>query len=325
MKKLKQELKDNILAPCYLVVGPEDYLRKSCREALRRKVCGDDTMNFTYREGRGFEIAELREIAQTLPFLAPRRLIMLENTGLLKKGGEELAELLTELPPETILVMVEEESDKRSKLYKAFAKLGRVVECGFLSEEEYRAAAQSMFRQGGYTIDRDALDLLLERCGGEMNTLSGESEKLMAYCLDKKAVSLEDVERITSVTLQGRIFSMIDAMALGRPREAYLLYEELRALREPPLRILYLITQQVERILAVKELGERGLSTAAIAETLGVKPYAVGKYAHQARAFSREGWQMRLEHCLNYDHAVKRGDLSDQMAAELALVEMSSR
>ena len=56
-------------------------------------------------------------------------------------------------------------------------------------------------------------------------------------------------------------------------------------LREPPARMLYLITQQLSRILAVKELDGRGMPPAAIAETLGIRPFAVGKYARQAKAF----------------------------------------
>ena len=324
MKKLKKDIADRAFEPAYLIWGPEAYLRRQAKKALQKALTGGDDMNYTYREGR-IDLSEIRDIAQTVPFFAERRLIVLENTGLVKKGGEELAALIPELPPETVLVMVEEEADKRSKLYKAFERNGYVAECAFLSEAEMRRSAAALFRQEGRQITPDALDLLLERCGDELENLMTEKDKLLAYTLDKKQVTQEDVEAITSVNIQGRIFDMIDAVLLGRPREAYLLYEDLRTLREPPARILYLITQQVQRILSVKELDARGLSAAAIAEELGIRSFAVGKYARQARAFSFREWERRLERCADLDYAVKSGNLKDDMAVELALVELSSR
>lgn len=325
MEQLKKDLAEGIIFPLYLVTGPEAYLRRECKNALRRTLLGDDEINFTYREGKNVDLEELSEIAQTVPFLAPRRMILLENSGLAKKGGDALEELLPQIPPECVLVLVEEESDKRTRLYKTIQRTGRVVDCNYLSEGDLKKSAKALLKQAGCSIDAEALDLLMDRCGGELSTLAGETDKLAAYCMERGKVSLADVEAVTSVTLQSRIFSMIDAMALGRPREAYLMYEELRALRESPMRILYLITQHVSRLLAVKELDGRGLSSQSIGESLGLKPFLVGKYAHQARALTGDVWQKRLAHLVEYDHNVKQGKLSDTLAVELALVEMSMR
>ena len=324
MKKLKADIADHAFEPAYLIWGPEAYLRRQAKNALRKALAGDDELNYTYREGK-IDLPEIRDIAMTVPFFAQKRLLILENTGLVKKGGEELADLLPELPPETVLVMVEEEADKRSKLYKAFDRCGHIAECALLNEAELRQSAAVLFKQAGFRITREALDLFVDRCGDDLENLMGEKEKLLAYTLDRKEIREEDVEAITSVTVQGRIFDMIDAVLLGRPREAYLLYEDLMTLREPPARMLYLITQQLSRILAVKELDGRGMPPAAIAETLGIRPFAVGKYARQAKAFPGKEWQRRLERCTELDYAVKSGNLNDALAVELALVELSTK
>ena len=93
MKKLKQDIADRAFEPVYLIWGPEGYLRRQARNALRKALTGDDDLNYTYREGK-VDPAEIRDIAMTVPFFAEKRLIVLENTGLVKKGGEELADLL---------------------------------------------------------------------------------------------------------------------------------------------------------------------------------------------------------------------------------------
>ncbi len=325
MKKIRKDAEDRAFEPAYLIYGPEAYLRRELKNLLRKSLGGDDGLNYMYREGRDADMNEIRETAETVPFFAEKRLILLENTGWAKKGGDELADYLPEMPASTVLVMVEEEVDRRSKLFKAFSRCGYCAECRRMTEDELRQAMMQSVRKAGYRITRDALDLFLEYCGDDLGNLVSEKDKLLAYTWKTKEIRQEDVEAVTSLTLQNRVFSMIDAMALGRPREALLLYEDLKALREPPMRILYLMTQHIGRLLAVRELDEAGWSPGSIAEELKVKPFAAGKYLRQAKAFSAEEWQKRLEHLTACDQAVKSGELSDETAVELALVEISTR
>ncbi|MBP5154576.1 MAG: DNA polymerase III subunit delta [Lachnospiraceae bacterium] len=323
MQKIKQDLKDGALERVYLIWGPEAYLRRSLKQSIRQSLVGDDEMNYTYREGREIDPAEIRGIAETVPFFAPRRLIVLENTGLFSKGGEEMAELLPDIPPETVLVFVEEEADKRSKLYKAVLKNGYAAECRKMKDEELERFVLAGFRRRKVPITREALDLFLERCGDDLDHISAEQEKLAAYVYGRDGIRPEDVEAVTSVTLQNRVFDMLDAVAFGRPEKAFVLYRDLKALREPPMRILYLLTQQVNRLLQVKEDQARGLREESIAESLGVRTGAVRKYAAQARAFSAEKLAARVEKLVALDTAVKTGELEDEAALELALAEFA--
>lgn len=324
MKKLRSDIDTGAFEPVYLLYGDEAYLRRGLKQALRAALVGDDTMNFTYREGREVTAAEVREIAETLPFFADRRLIILENSGLLKKGGEELAEYLPELPETTVLVFCEEEVDKRSKLYKAIDKCGYCVECAKLSEEELKKYALAAFTKAKRRITGEAMDLFLDRCGDDLGHMVTEQEKLIAYT-EGRDIRKEDVEAVTSVTAQNRVFDMLDAMAYGKPKEAYLLYEDLRALREPAMRILYLMTQHVNRLLQVKELDKRGLRADAIAAETGLRAFAVKKYLRQSAGFSEERLKKRLEKMTEYDNAVKNGALSDELAVELVLAEFGGK
>ncbi len=325
MKKLKKDIADRAFEPVYLIYGPEAYLRRSMKLALKNALVGDDTMNYTYREGKDVVIPEIREMAETLPFFADRRLILLENSGLLKKGGEALAEYLPEMPESTVLVLVEEEVDKRSRLFKAIGKCGYAAECTKPSEDELKKYALAGFTKGGRRITADALELFVDRCGDDLNHLLTEQEKLIAYTAGKDGIRLPDVEAVTSVTAQNRVFDMLDYMAAGKPREAFALYEDLMALKEPPMRILFLITQQVNRLLQVKELAEQGYRTDAIAEAAGLRPFAVKKYLHQAGAFTAEKLRARLEKMVEYDTAIKSGEMTDALALELIFTEFSGK
>ena len=324
MKKIKEDIASRTFETVYLLTGPEGYLRQNLKQALRQALAEEDGMNYTYREGKETDVSELIGIAETLPFFAEKRLILVENSGLFKRGGDELAEYLPQTPDFTVWVFNEEEVDKRSRLYKAADKCGHVVECARLGPQDLESFVLKAFAREKQRVTKDAMELFLERCGDDLGHLVTEQEKLSAYCLGRD-VRLEDVEAVTSVTAQNRVFDMLDAIAQGKPREAFRLYEDMKALREPPMRILYLLTQQVNRLLQVKELDKQGLREGAIAEATGMRPFVVKKSLRQAQAFTVRQLRGRLERMAELDAAIKNGELEDALALETVLAEFAGK
>lgn len=129
MKSLNEDLKTGQFSQIYLLYGEENYLKKQYKERFVKAMLPQgDTMNYAYYEGKGVEIREVIDLAETLPFFAERRLIVFENTGLFKSSGADLAEYIKTMPETTYFIFVEEEVDKRSKLYKAVKAKGHIVE-----------------------------------------------------------------------------------------------------------------------------------------------------------------------------------------------------
>ena len=101
----------------YLMYGEEAYLKNQYKNRLRKAILqSDDTINFTSYEGRGTDVKQLIDQAETMPFFADHRVIQVENSGFFKNACPELADYLPQMPPETVLVFVENEVDKRSRL-----------------------------------------------------------------------------------------------------------------------------------------------------------------------------------------------------------------
>ena len=95
MQKINEDIKTGQLKQAYLLYGEEAYLRKQYKDKLKAALCADgDTMNFHYYDGKEVSVPQIIDLAETLPFLAERRVIIIENSGLFKHGGEELAEYL---------------------------------------------------------------------------------------------------------------------------------------------------------------------------------------------------------------------------------------
>ena len=133
MQKLNRDLKENTLEQIYLLYGDEPFLLASYKKRLKAAMAGDDEMNSSYYEGKGIDLGQVKSMAETLPFFADRRLIILENSGLMKGASDGWVELLDHLPESTSMVFVETEVDKRSRMYK------KVKEKSFcpLSQERY--------------------------------------------------------------------------------------------------------------------------------------------------------------------------------------------
>ena len=129
MKTIDEDIKSGQFRQSYLLYGEEVYLKKQYRDKLVRAMTTEgDTMNFSSYAGKDINPGELVDLAETLPFFADRRVILVEDSGFFKNTCDVLADYLPEVNASTCFIFVESEIDKRSKMYKAIKKSGALVE-----------------------------------------------------------------------------------------------------------------------------------------------------------------------------------------------------
>lgn len=328
MNRIDEDIRKQEYSRFYLLYGEEDYLKRAYRDRLKKALVGDgdgDSMNLNVWRDRDLDLKELRQQAQTLPFFAQHRLIIVEDSGLFKKGGAELAQFLPSVPEETVIVFVEHETDAREKLFKEVKKLGVVLEMGRQKEEQLISWAVKRLSREGKQIQRSAVYLLMERAGEDMQQISNELEKLISYTADREAVMLEDVQAITPVRMENRIFDMIDAIGLKQQDKAMALYRELIFLRESPVKVLVMMGKQFERVLQVEELRALSYSQNAIADRLGMRSFIVRKALQQGSHFTQEELKAAIESCVRADERIKQGRMKDVMSAQLAILEITNQ
>lgn len=324
MQRINDDIKTGQLKKIYLLCGEEAYLRKQYRDRLKEAIIGDDTMNYYYHEGKELSTGEIIDLSETLPFFAERRLILLENSGLFKSGGEELADYLKGDTGSTYFVFVEAEADKRSRLYKTVKDAGYVAEFKVQEEAVLKRWIVSRVRKEGKEISGQAVDHLIRMTGTDMETISRELEKLFCYCLDRPEITSSDMDAICVKQLTSHIFDMVGAIAGKKQKRALSLYYELVALKEPPMRILFLVARQFNLLLQVKELKKKGYANKAVGEKVGLPAFIAGKYMVQADGFSEEELRAALRACVEAEEAVKTGKMNDSMSLELLIIRYSS-
>ncbi|QNM06402.1 DNA polymerase III subunit delta [Qiania dongpingensis] len=323
MKVLSQDIKNHTFKPVYCLYGEEAFLKKSFKNQLKTAIIGEDTMNFQSFYGKDVDVPEIISLADTMPFFAEKRLILVENSGLFKKDAEPLASYLSGMPDSTILIFVEEQVDKRNKLYKKVKELGYAAELSRQPESQLKTWILRILKQEGRQISQTAMELLLSSVGDDMEHIRTELEKLLAYTEGREGITPADVEAVCSVQITGRIFDMITDIAARRQTRALEKYYDLMALKEPPMRILFLIARQFNQLLIVKELAASGRGKDEIAKKAGIQPFVASKAMAQAKSFRTEELRDYVVKCVEAEEAVKTGRLADSLAVELLITEFS--
>ena len=325
MKSLNEDIKSGKFKNVYLLYGEEAYLKKQYKDRMTKAIIPDgDTMNYAYYEGKGINPAELVDLAETMPFFAERRLIVAENSGFFKNAAPELADYIKSMPDTTCLLFIENEVDKRGKMYKAVKDRGRIVEMGRQDEKTLLYWIAGNVKKEGRQIKESTARYLVSKTGTDMENLEKELEKLFSYTLGKDEITAADIDDICTTQITNKIFDMIEAVAAKRQKQALDYYYDLLALKEPPMRILYLLSRQFKLLLEVKDLMGRGNDKAQIAKTAKLHPFVAGKYMQQCRTFSKAELRDIMEEAASTEEMVKTGRMNDVMSVEIFIVKFSA-
>lgn len=325
MKRIAQDIKSGQIGRLYLLYGEEVYLRRQYRDNLRRAlVSEDDTMNCSVYSGKDINTNDVLDLAGTMPFFAERRVIIIENSGWFKNGNEQIATLIKTLPDTTYMIFVEEEVDKRNKLFKAVTANGYAALCEMQDEAMLKKWVLGLLKKESKSITSDALDLLLDKTGTNMENIRREVEKLVCYKYYEEGITAADVEELCIVQIQNQIFDMVEAVAQKKQKQALNLYYNLLALKEAPMKILALIARQFNMLLQVKEMKTKGYQESEIARQTGLNPYYLKKkYIPQAAQFRMPQLEAALRTCVEAEENVKTGRMPDVLSVELIIVSLS--
>lgn len=259
-----------------------------------------------------------------MPFFADRRVIFLEDTGFFKNQCGDLPEYMAELPEYICMVFIENDVDKRNRMYKAVKKYGRAVEFNVQDSNTIMRWVLGMMKREGKKITQKDMELFLSKTGTDMGNIERELEKLLCYTMDREIITAQDIENVCTTQITNHIFEMIRAVTEKNQKKALDLYYELLALKEPPMRILFLLARQFNLIMQVKELSKCGYDQSQIGKKAGIQPFVVKNYLTYARKYSTEELRAAVEECVAAETKVKTGFMTDTMSVELLLVKFSS-
>jgi DNA polymerase III subunit delta len=341
-----------------LIHGPAELLRSEELGRLRAGVAEDPgiaDLNTVTLDGRQVTLADLQFACGAMPFLAERRLVIVE--GLLKrlaapaKKGKGAAAasasaepdepatptqglakavlaLWDTLPDTTDLVLVEEDTVPSGAPLRKLIELQRAGQARIVTSEKPRRGdvpqwIRERARLRKVQLDDAAIKDLAEYVGDDLRQLDQELLKLRDYVGGHKSVTQADVRRLVPATRAANVFDMVDALAVGNTGQAgRMLRHALDVDGEEPLGLLALFGRRYRQLLQVKALQAAGTRPDQLAHQMNQADWQIRRLLEQAQRQSRERLLRSLEYVLAADEAIKTGKCTDREAMDILLAQL---
>lgn len=224
------------------------------------------------------ESQAILDAAQSLPFLASRKMVVIRNIGANKAASGQIEQIIDSAGDSTDLIFYEPSPDKRTAYFKVLKDQTQLEEFNDLDAHSLAGwLVQEAKNQGGQLSQTDA-NYLVERVGASQEQLAHELQKLIIY---EPRITRANIDLLTVKTPQSKVFDLLDAAFGGDKKRALELYAEQRAQKVEPQAIMAMMAWQL-KLLALAKTGE-GKSSQQIAKDASLSPYPVQKAQNLAR------------------------------------------
>lgn len=341
--ELLSELKQGKIAPVYLFYGEETYLREQALAHFQKYFAKDETsgLNCTLIDGETVQPAELVAQAETLPFFSDKRLVIVKNPPFFKSKRTSTAVAETEeevkVPEKeqlllryledpsssTCLILTTGEPvDKRKKIFRIIKESGQAINFTFLKKGELRRWLAQKTAALGIKFETEAADIFLHTAGPALQNLVMELDKLCHFTAERKVISQADVRQVCTPGVEDNIFTIVDAIGNKRCGEALNGIKEMLAAKEPPLRLLAMVSRQFRLLLQVSDLAGQGYAAQEIFHRLKIHPYVYQKIVGQSRNFDQKLLVNAFVSLSALETAVKAGRQEFYPALETYLIKL---
>ena len=316
-------LKQNISGG-FLFYGEEDYLKNHYRRELLKAALADcppdlydlNCIRVTLQDG---DFSALTTAITTLPMLSEKKVVEVSppNMGSWREAEKKaLLEALEGLKdsPDTVLVLIAPRGTldagtqkKPNPFFRSLSKILTPVEFPYQTGARLRRWVERHFAQAQIALPDGALSTLLARCPQDMTGLSGEMEKLIAYCLGKGITTLtpEIVIHVTAPALREDAFALANAVLAGDRTAALAALDVCRKQKEEPMIVLGSLARVMSDLLTVSVMMDGGADKTEIARTLKMHDYKASLYMRSAKGFGTPRLAAALDRCRVADRMMK--------------------
>jgi DNA polymerase-3 subunit delta len=148
-----------------------------------------------------------------------------------------------------------------------------------------------------------------------------ELDKLRHYAYGKQEITKQDIDQVTTKSIETKIFDMLSALGTKKTAKAVEMYNNMIQAKTEPLMILSMLARQFRLILRAKALGADGYGSGDIAKEIGVPSFAVKEYIAQGKNFKYSSLIQALEDCLDTDIKIKTGQVSPVLGVEMIVLK----
>lgn len=330
-QKFFDKLKKGKLLPAIALVGTDSYLRELCRaKILEACVPADGREWAVARFSASEDWDEIFRRAETLPMLAPRQVLFIEETESLERLGEEtrdaaldrLADYLEDPAPFTVLVFEAAALDQRRRVFKVLSEKGVVARLEVEAEDALTLACE-LAKDAGVELEHDAGALLVDSLNGEPARIRTEIEKLSLYVGARGRVTVEDVEALVVSAKTYTVWQLTEMLA-GRRRDSALEFlDGLLREGEQPAAVVGALAWMYRKLIEAGELPEHTNPYQA-ARQLAMRPETAELALRQSRKIPRAELLAGMRALAEADSALKSAVANPRAVMEFLVATLTA-
>ncbi len=326
----------------YVLYGEDEFSIDEHLSSMMESVGTPDVrdVNTSAFDGARLELNELAATCDTVPFLAPKRLVVVRGLLSLSErrppsrargsektpapaGWEGLPQYVAGVPESTELVFVDGRLAGSNPLLAAIRPHATIRTFPLPRPGELTQWIRSRAVAEGIEIEPEAIASLAEAIGPDLRVIVSELRKLALYRWGE-TIQKQDVQRTVSYTRKASVFPAVDAMIEGRPGEALRLTRRLMQSGDSPGYVLAMMARQVRLLLLARDLASQGVPAAEKAKRLGLVGYPLRKTLEQERLFA-DGRLAKIHRTLlEADLTLKTRGLDEGLVLDLLVAELAS-
>lgn len=311
--------------PIYFFFGEEPYLIQQATQYL--KVCalagGAADFNFTSFYAADVNVSQVRDEVETLPMMAPRRVILLREVhDLTDKEWQELESLFTSPVDSSVFILSAGKIDKRKKFFKILLEKAQLVEFKKPFENQIPGWVRHICKGHALTISDDAIQLLHRLVGSQLTEIEAEVRKLADFISPKVDIALEDVAKCVSKKREENVFDLCESIANGSRVEALEQLVQLLDQGQNEVGIVSLISRHIRILQLIRQGLEQNLTGQKLATLAQVPSYYVQDYVRQSRKWTQRRLEQALLVLAETDKALKSSPISGHIWLENLILKI---
>lgn len=287
-------------------------------------------MNTARFEARSVGDEELNNALNAMPFLAPKRLVILANPSAKYKDAaarKAFLEYAEKIPDAVNFVMYEAVEPKEAEkhwLAKQAAKTPSLKTQAFFLPKlrDMPGWIINEAKNQGGKIEPPAAAKLAEMVGADTRQAGMELSKLLAYVNWARPIQSSDVDAVCIVSSQQSVFDFVDALSQGQGKQAQKLLRRLLETEEP-FSLWGMVTRQFRLLIQAREILDARGNKDDVARALGVHPFVAEKTTAQANRFSMEALENIYRRLLSVDERVKTSQIALDLALDTLIAELA--
>ena len=323
--EVHKDLKKGKLLPVYYIFGEDsfniDISLKLINDAINPLIKSEFDKETFYGENKN--LSEVLEIVTAFPFGSEKKLVVFKEFEKVK--DKKLLKDYSNSPAEfSVLVLIHNGtiSSLSSEPYSTLMTNNHIFESKELKGKNLLNWLITYAESSGRIISEDNAQILIDMVGENRNLIETQLEKILIYQKDKKEITAESIQQVSSLLKQFTIFDLQNAIGeIDKAKALQVAYNLLDNGIEPVF-IVVMLNKYFTGLAKIPELKSKNIPDQQAARIVGTHPFYYKNYVSARNRFSDTQLFEVFKALLKADISIKTTNSDDKTIITILVSEI---